>query len=81
MNIQKEIIDSIKIMAESIIKRNCPTITFGIVKSVESSNKCTVRINNIDYSLAVYGSNTPQIGTKYPVFIPSGNMNKAFIIP
>lgn len=79
MNIKQEIIDAIKIVVDSAIRKSCPQIMFGVVIAVGNSKKCTVRINQIDYELSYYGDTAPTINQKYPVFIPSGKMNLAFI--
>lgn len=80
MNIKQEIVDAIKIITDATVKRVCPQITFGIVVGVGTGKKCTVRVNQIDYELAYYGETAPSVNQKYPVFIPSGKMNLAFII-
>lgn len=80
MNIKKEIVDSINILVESTIKKTCPTISFGVVVGIVSKGKCTIRINNIDYSINYYGGAAPEINQKYPVFVPFNKMSLAFII-
>lgn len=80
MDIKQEIIDSIQVMVDAAIKKVCPTITFGIITSVGNKNKCTIKINNIDYKIVYYGKTAPDLNQKYPVFVPFGKMNLAFII-
>lgn len=80
MDIKKEIVDSIKLIVESVINKTCPTILFGVVANVGAKGKCQVRINNIDYYLRYYGDVAPNTNTKYPVFVPFNNMSLAFII-
>lgn len=79
MNIKKEIIDSIITIVDATIKKTTPTITFGLCTGVVSKNKCTIRMNQIDYNLNYYGNSPPVINRKYPVFIPFNNMSLAFI--
>ena len=78
MNIKQEIIDSINIIAEHF-KNTSAQINFGVVVSVQANKKCLVKINGINYSIAYYGSNSPTINAKYPVYIPYGDMSLAFI--
>lgn len=80
MDIKQEIVDSIQVMVDAAIKKVCPTITFGIVLSIEPKKKCYIKINGIDYLLNYYGNEAPIVNQKYPVFIPSGNLSLAFII-
>lgn len=80
MNVKQEIIDSIQVMVDAAIKKVCPIITFGIVVSIGDKNKCIARINNIDYKIVYYGKTTPDLNQKYPIFVPFGKMNLAFII-
>ena len=79
MNVKQEIIDSIQTLVDANAKK-MPSIMFGVCTSIGLHNKCTVKINQIDYTLSYYGQTTPKINTKYPVFVPSGNMAMAFII-
>lgn len=80
MDLKKEIIDAIQIIVDSSIKKSCPSITFGVVTAIGSSNKCTVLINNISYTLNYYGSGEPVINQKYPVFLSGANLSKGFVL-
>lgn len=80
MDVKKEIVSAITIIAETIVKKTCPTIKFGIVKSIDSNKKCTIVINNIDYSVNCYGGGKPSLNEKIPVFVPFNNMAWAFVI-
>lgn len=80
MDAQKELLDAIAIVAGGIGASSTPQILFGIVSAVAiSGKKCTITIGGSSFDVAYYGSNTPVVNQKYPVFVPIGGMNLAFI--
>lgn len=80
MDAQKELLDAMYIIAEGINNSATPQILFGVVTAVATTgNKCTMAINGVSFVINYYGSNTPSINQKYPIFVPAGGMHLAFI--
>ena len=79
-NVQKEILDAIDIIVDKKMKQYSTQILFGVVKSVGNDNSCVVSVNTIGYNIRYYGDMAPTVNKKYPVFVPSAGMSKAFIL-
>ena len=78
MNDSNDLLEAIKIIADSEIDKRASQIYTGVVTAV-SGNKCTMTINGKSYGVFVYG-NTNSVGLVYPVFAPQGNMSAVFTI-
>lgn len=78
MNNSNDLLEAIKIIADSEIDKRASQIYTGVVTAV-SGNKCTMMINGKSYGVFVYG-NAPTVGLVYPVFAPQGNMSAVFTI-
>lgn len=74
----KEIIDSIKIIVDSEIKKST-NIYSGIVDALNSDGTCIVKMSGKQYKVGYIGG-APTVGSNQKIFVPQNNMAQAFII-
>lgn len=74
----KEIIDSIKIIVDSEIKKST-NIYSGIVDVLNSDGTCIVKMGGKQYKVGYIGG-APTVGSNQKIFVPQNNMAQAFII-
>ena len=74
----KEIIDSIKIIVDSEIKKGT-NIYSGIVDVLNSDGTCIVKMSGKQYKVGYIGG-APTVGSNQKIFVPQNNMAQAFII-
>ena len=72
-------LDAIEVLVNQAIKDNSTQIYSGVCKSVVDTSSCVMTINGRDNNVKFYGA-SPNVGSTYRVFVPSGNMSMAFII-
>lgn len=79
---QQEIIDAIKIIAESYSEANSSNtkIYDGLVIAINSDDTYKIRVNGKEYNFNKYGNNTISVNQIVKVFIPQNIMNMAFIM-
>lgn len=79
-NVQKEILDSIRIITEGIVKKSTPTVLFGTIVSVDGENGvCHITTSNTTYVLPYYGGK-PKVRKKYPIVVPPAGISQAFVV-
>lgn len=74
----KEIIDAIKIIVDSEIKKGT-NIYSGIVDALNSDDTCIVRMSGKQYKVRYIGG-VPTVGSNQKIFVPQNNMAQAFIM-
>lgn len=74
---KKEILDSIEIIVNKAME-DSTKIQNGNVLGV-TGNTCTIEINGKTFTNIPYYGNEPVVNKQYRVFIPDGNMSRAFI--
>lgn len=80
MTPQQEIIDAIQILIDKAMERST-RISNGNVTAVDTSKTtCTVALDGKTYDNIVYYGGSPTVNKQYRVFIPEGNMSRAFIM-
>lgn len=72
-------LDAIEVLVNQAIKDNSTQIYSGVCKSVVDTSSCVMTVNGRDNNVKFYGA-SPNVGSNYRVFVPSGNMSMAFII-
>lgn len=79
-NVQKEILDSIRIITEKIVKKSTPQVLFGTVNSIDSDNStCDIVTSNTTYTLPYYGG-LPSVNGKSPIVVPPAGISQAFVV-
>lgn len=77
---QQEIIDAIEILIKKAME-NITRIVSGTVRSVNvDKSTCEMTIDGKTYDSIVYYGSQPMVNRVYRVFIPDGNMSRAFVM-
>jgi hypothetical protein len=76
---QKEILDSIDIIAKGYYDKTAQLYD-GLVISAVSSNIYEIKVNGQIYKLLRYGTTAPDINSTVKVFVPRNNWTQAYFI-
>lgn len=77
MGVEQDIVDSIGIVVKKAMEQN--TQIYQCKVTAVNGKKCTVDMNGRSLDLVYYGGE-PTINAVYPVFVPQGNYNVAFVL-